>query len=220
MAKLRQRGDSVAVVCATRGQRGATADVCSVEELPQVRETELRTALRLLNVNDLEFYPYQDKQLGEVPVDDIRPRLVASIRRTRPDVVLTFDPHGGNLHPDHVAISRFVSDALSAAADARWFPESGPPHTVDRLLWQPPVPLFQLPEGTDLSAEPGFDFLVDVGPWSESKVAAMRAHRTQVRSLSRIFFDNPHFTRLKTVEVFRLAWGRRPATSPAPDIFA
>ncbi len=219
MAKLRSEGVGVTVVCATRGQRGNTADVCSVEELPAVREQELRTAMQWLDVTDVQFLPYEDKQLGAAPIAEIRQALVAAIRRLKPDIVLTFDPHGANQHTDHMAISRFVSDAVPAAADERWFPEAGSPHQVERLLWQSPVPLFELTAEASLPAQPGFDFLIDIRPWADKKVQAMRAHRTQVRSLSRIFFNNPHFERLTSVEAFRVGAGRRPRRVPAPDLF-
>lgn len=219
IAKLCSEGVRVCVLCATRGQRGNTADVCSIEELPAVREQELRTAMGWLGVTDVQFLPYEDKQLGAAPIEEMRRYLVEAIRRAQPQIVLTFDPHGANQHADHIAISRFVSDAVPAAADERWFPETGAPHQAERLLWQSPVALFELPAEANLPAQPGFDFLIDIRPWAEQKVQAMRAHRTQVRSLSRIFFDNPHYERLISVEAFRVGAGRRPRTAPAPDLF-
>src|SRR5437868_8695371 len=48
IAKYIDAGVRVYIVCATRGERGATADLCPVEELPQVREAELRDADRVL----------------------------------------------------------------------------------------------------------------------------------------------------------------------------
>lgn len=41
------------------------------------------------------------------------------LRHHRPHVVVTYDPQGGHGHADHVAISRFTTDAISAASDAR-----------------------------------------------------------------------------------------------------
>lgn len=219
MAKLRSEGVGISVLCATRGQRGSTADVCSVEDLPRVREQELRTAMNVLGVSDVEFLPYEDKQLGAAPIPDMRQHLVAAIRRLRPEIVVTFDPHGANQHTDHVAISRFVSDAIPAAADQRWFPETGDAHQVRRLLWQSPVSLYELSAEASLPVQPGFDFLIDIRPWADRKVEAMRAHRTQVRSLSRIFFDNVHFERLTSVEAFRVGVGDRPPSVPATDLF-
>src|ERR1700722_13027330 len=98
------RGDSVALVTATRGGAGKVGEppLTTREALPEIRE-----------------------------------RLVTVVRRVRPHVVITFDPNGSNLHPDHIAISRFAVDAVTAAADTRWLPESGAPYAPPRLLWAP-----------------------------------------------------------------------------------
>ena len=51
--------------------------------------------------------------------DKIRRELVTAIRRHRPHVVITFDPDGVNLHPDHVAISQFTTAAMVAGEPLR-----------------------------------------------------------------------------------------------------
>ncbi len=188
IAKYAEEGTRVAVACATRGERGATADLCSIEELPKIREAELRDAMNILGVRDVHILPYEDQKLAEAPLEEIRNQLVKVIRATRPQIVITFDPNGANLHTDHIAISRFTSDAVAAAADDRWYRELGAAHTIERLLWQPPTVIFRYPEQTALDKEPGIDFLIDTAPWSEKKAAAIRAYRTQ--RLGRLFFDD------------------------------
>ena len=220
MAKYAEAGAQVSVVCATRGERGKTGDLCSVEELPQVREQELRDAMNALGVKDVQFLPYQDKCLVDAPMEEIRRLLVAAIRQTRPQIAITFDPHGANQHADHIAISRFALDAVAAAADARWFPETGSAHQIERLLWTPPTILFKLPEDAHIPALPGSDFVIDTTPWTQAKTAAFQAHRTQFPGLKKLFFDDPNGRRTFGVEVFRLAWGKRPATVPEDDLFA
>jgi LmbE family N-acetylglucosaminyl deacetylase len=131
---------------------------------------------------------------------------------------MTFDPNGSNRHTDHMAISRFTSDALAAAADPRWYPELGAAHTIERLVWQPPTLIFRYPSHTDLTKEPGIDFLIDTSRWSEKKAAAIRAYRTQ--RLDRLFFDDPDGRRTFSTEAFRVAWGLRPKSVPADDLFA
>src|SRR5262249_31822661 len=101
-------GTRVGLVCATRGERGATSDLCTIEELPRVREAELREAARILGIHELDILPFQDQQLAKAPVDEVRRSAVRMIRRMRPDTVFTFDPEGANQHTDHIAISRFA----------------------------------------------------------------------------------------------------------------
>jgi LmbE family N-acetylglucosaminyl deacetylase len=218
IAKYAAEGTRISVVCATRGERGATADLCSIAELPKVREGELRDAMQILGVAEVHLLSYEDQKLAEAPVEETRRQLVEAIRKKRPQIVMTFDPNGSNRHTDHMAISRFTSDALAAAADPRWYPELGAAHTIERLVWQPPTVIFRYPSHTDLTKEPGIDFLIDTSRWSEKKAAAIRAYRTQ--RLGRLFFDDPDGRRTFSTEAFRVGWGLRPKSVPADDLFA
>jgi N-acetylglucosamine malate deacetylase 2 len=219
-ARYAEAGVSIHVVSATRGDRGKTGDCCTAEDLPTVREQELRNAMAAVGVTEIEFLPYRDRQLAEALIAAMRQQLVRVIRSVRPQIVITFDPHGTNQHPDHIAISRFVSDALAVAADPRWLPELGTPHEIERLLWTPPTFIFELPAEMDIRSAPGFDFLIDVSAWREQKIAAFESHRTQFPGLKKLFFDDPQGQRTFPTEAFRLAWGKRPGRIPADDLFA
>ncbi len=210
----------IAVLCATRGQKGKTGDLCPREDMPQVREAELRAAMSQVGVEDITLLDYHDRELAAAPVNEMRMHLVRAIRSVRPDIVITFDPHGGNAHPDHIAISSFVSDAIAIAQDRRWLPELGAAHQIRRLLWTPPTFIYKLHPERDIRNEPGFDFIIDVTPWAEQKAAAFRAHATQFPGLKRLFFDDPDGARTFHLEAFRLAWGDRPSNPPAEDLWA
>ena len=130
-------GGRVALCTATPGERGRVGDppVCPPERLAAERQAELMEACRILGISTVRVLGYPDRALAIAPPDLIRRQLVEVIRTVRPQVVVTFEPNGSNLHPDHVAISRFASDAIGAAADWRWYPELGAVHAVPRLLW-------------------------------------------------------------------------------------
>src|SRR5688572_18508838 len=102
-------GAEIALVTATRGDAGRAGEppICSKEELPARRETELRAAAALLGIGHVYLLDYLDKHLSDAPPDKIRSELIAVIRRHRPEIAVTFDPNGLNQHPDHVAIGRF-----------------------------------------------------------------------------------------------------------------
>lgn len=235
-------GVRTVLVTATLGERGKAGDppVCTPEELPAVRERELRAAATIIGFDELHLLGYRDRVLSEAAPDEIRRKLVAIVRRVRPVVVLTFDPNGFNVHPDHVAISRFTSDALSAAADPRWHPDTGDPHVVSRLLWTPPLPPWDPAlKGWTTKGESsalkgwatkdasitgdvtpaGIDFVVDVSAWREQRIAALRAHRTQHLSIDRYFFSQPELDTILAREFWRHAWGPRPGRRPSGDIF-
>lgn len=220
--KYVEAGRTVVLCCATRGQRGSVGDppVTTVEELPGVREQELRAAAEVMGVSRLEILDYEDRKLGEAPAGEIRASLVGLIREHRPVIVITFEPNGGNQHPDHIAISRFTSDAVTAAADARWHPETGPPHHVLRLLWVGSAMPWEETGRERLAARPGVDFLIDVGPWREVRRRALAAHRTQQPSIGRLFFSRPDLDDILRFETFRLGAGAPPETAPAGDLFA
>lgn len=217
--KYAEAGVRSILVTATLGERGKVGDppVCAVEELPACRERELRTAVDIIGIADLHLLGYRDRELVEAPPGAVRRALVAVIRDERPAIVLTFDPNGFNVHPDHIAISRFTSDAIAAAADPRWMPELGAAYAVPRLLWTPvPAPW---ETGAFDPSVPGNDFIVDIAAWQARKAAALRAHRSQHLSIDRCFFNRPDVDRILAAETWRQAWGP-PFKRPAADIFA
>jgi len=208
------------LVTATRGERGKAGDppICARDDLPACRERELREAARIIGFDELHILDYRDRELAEAPPDHIRRSLVAVMRRVRPSVVATFDPNGFNRHPDHVAISRFVSDAITASADPRWHPDAGEPHVVSRLLWTPPIAAWEAGTVDRVEERGGADFVLDVSSWRDRRRAALRAHRSQHLSIDRLFFSRSDLDRVLGVEVWRHAWGPPLAQRPSADL--
>ena len=221
-ARYADEGARLTLVTATRGDKGKCGDppVCEPGQLAGVREAELREAARVIGIADVRVLDYKDRELAAAPAEEVRATLVRVIREARPQVVVTFDPHGVNLHPDHVAISRFAADAVAAAADPRWHSEAGPAHEVGRVLWTTPRPFWELARLDHPAAEPGVDFLLDTGPWWRRKAAALRAHRSQHIEIDRLFFDVPDSERVLSVEAFRDARRRPGPGAPLEDLFA
>lgn len=218
--RLRERGIATLLVTATLGEEGraGTPPFCTREELPDVRRRELEAACRILGIRELRLLGYRDKRLAEAPPHDVREKLVGLIRSHRPAVVATFDPHGLNAHTDHIAISRFTSDAVAAAADPRYHTETGRPHEIQRLLWTPPRTIWQPGEQPPLGEQPGVDFLIDVSEYAERKTRALLAHRTQQHSIDQLFMNVADPKRLVSYETFRQAFGPRLSRRPAADI--
>jgi N-acetylglucosamine malate deacetylase 2 len=221
MAKYVSEGVRVCVLCATRGERGNTADLCSIPDLPQLRERELRASMSVLGLkeSDIFFLPYEDQKLHLSPIVEVRNQIIRVLRRVKPQVVVTFDPHGANGHSDHVAISRFISDFIPLAADARCCEDAGAPWLVSRLLWQPPHLPWRLPSNTNLAKCFGTDFLIDTKLFAHLKRKAVLEHKTQLPGLEHLFFEQGSPDLTLNQEVFRLAWGPRPAHVPALDLF-
>jgi LmbE family N-acetylglucosaminyl deacetylase len=216
------RGIRVVLVCATRGEAGQAGDAAvsgAPADVGAAREVELHHAAAAVGIADVHLLGYRDRELAAADPSAIRYQLVAQLRGYRPAVVATFDPDGFNRHVDHLAISRFTSDAVAAAADPRWFPDLGPPHTVARLLWTPPLGPWDSARSKDLRAEAGADFIIDITPWRDRKIAALRAHRTQHRSIDAHFFNQPDADRILAIEVYRQGFGPPIARRPSADPF-
>jgi LmbE family N-acetylglucosaminyl deacetylase len=224
-ARLAAEGRRAGLVCATRGQQGAVGDppLATRETVAAVREAELRAACAILDLDVVAVLDYEDRRLAEADPHEIRAALVGHVRRERPRVVVTFDPNGVNGHPDHVAISRFALDAVTAAADARWAPELGPAHRVRRVVWSPPVNPWDEWRPGRLPALGGVDYVVDVSGQAARKEAALAAHRTQQRSIRREWYEAAERTGagrgVFDTECFRHGWGEPPPRAPAADLF-
>lgn len=187
-------GVRTTLVCATRGEEGKVGDppVCTRGEIAAVRELELRGAAEILGVSAVSFLDYRDKQLDAAPPADAVGRIVAAIRRERPQVLLTFDPGGGpSRHPDHAAISRFAAAAYREAGDPAAYPEQRAaglePWAPQRLYYCILAPEIVRRIRPDNRGEYPVTTVIDGPEYVDRKVTALQAHRTQHLSIDRVF---------------------------------
>ena len=138
LARYAARGVATYVVTATRGERGryfTNENRPSDAEVGRVREAELRAAARELGVREVTLLGYLDGELDRADPGEVVGRIVAELRRTRPHVVVTFDPFGAYGHPDHVAICQLTTAAVLAAADPTLAAAGAPPHRASKLYY-------------------------------------------------------------------------------------
>lgn len=180
--------------------------------LAVVRAEELAAAARELGVSEVCQLEYHDSGMTgsaansaplafwNQPVDDVLALAVSHVRRFRPHVVVTYDPFGSTGHPDHIAAHRITVLAVEAAAEGHSFPHTGPPWTVDRLVY-PVFPVSAMrdfikeaidsgqphPMGgvaaEDINytrADEAVTYSVAISGVYERKRAALHQHRTQV----------------------------------------
>lgn len=125
------------LLTATRGERGryfTNENRPSDAEVGRVREAELRAAARVLGVREVALLDYVDGELDRADPQEAVGRIVAELRRVRPQVVVTFDPFGAYGHADHVAICQLTTAAVLAAAEPG-FPSQAEPHCVSKLYY-------------------------------------------------------------------------------------
>jgi N-acetyl-1-D-myo-inositol-2-amino-2-deoxy-alpha-D-glucopyranoside deacetylase len=190
-----RKGVRVVLACATRGEAGKiTVPGMTVDDLGVQREQELRRACEALEIEPPIFLDYHDsgryeRTRTEDPVAmlnvnplDVEVKLRALIADIRPQVILTFDPHGGYGHVDHLQIHRATSAAFFSTGH---LPGGGPQRlyftalTIEaaQMVSQLGQDLDPLVYGVDAGT---VAVTMNVAPYAENKKAALAAHGTQM----------------------------------------
>ena len=173
--------------------------------------------------------------------------LVKVLREVRPQVLVTYDDIGGYGHPDHVQAHRVATYAVALAAAPSYRPDLGPAWDVAKVYWnanaesgmrdmlralraagdndtlggldpEGPLPAFCVPDELLTAA-------VDGSSYVQAKLAAMRAHATQIQSDGPFFSMLDHFGDAAwATEHFRLVKGKAgpldAASGLETDLFA
>ena len=172
------------------------------------REKELAEAMKIIGVSDHRFLgaPHRiwrdSGMMGTEPnsrsdvfwsanIDDAAHELVKIILEIKPDVLITYDTNGGYGHPDHIQAHRVAMRAAELARSAGW--------AIPKIYWNT-IPRSVIEEGIAEMKKIGSDFMgvekaedfpfaqpdelvttvVDGGSFVEKKMAAMKAHSTQI----------------------------------------
>jgi LmbE family N-acetylglucosaminyl deacetylase len=214
LAKYAAEGVRTSVLCATRGEQGSRGDppLCSPEELPTRRERELREACAILGVRNLRLLGYRDGELPDAEPGRIIGEILQAFEDWGPHVVITFGPEGRTIHPDHIAIHRFATEAFRRA--------KGPAAPAKLYYMAFPQSIREV-IGPRFPGQPDDDITVtlDVSPWLEIKRQAIAAHRTQERPP---FAHLPEARRWEILsrEYYILAESRLPVPpGPERDLF-
>jgi N-acetyl-1-D-myo-inositol-2-amino-2-deoxy-alpha-D-glucopyranoside deacetylase len=176
------------------------------------RETELALAMKALGISDYRFLgapsvKFRDSgMMGTEPnnrpdvfwqanLDTAARILVDVIEEVKPHILITYDEFGGYGHPDHIQAHRV---AMRASEISIW--------QIQKIYWNT-IPKSVIAQGMEKMKEIGSDFfgaeniddvpfakddefvttLIDGGEYVDSKMAAMKAHETQIA------LDGPFF---------------------------
>ena len=176
------------------------------------RETELAAAMKALGISDFRFLgaptsKFRDSgMMGTEPnnrpdvfwqadLDKAAMILVEVIEEVKPHILITYDEIGGYGHPDHIQAHRV---AMRASELATW--------QIQKIYWNT-IPKSVIAQGMEKMKEIGSDFfgaesiddvpfakddefvttLIDGSDYVDSKMAAMKAHETQIA------LDGPFF---------------------------
>ena len=135
----------------------------------------------------------------QADLDEAAGLLASVIRELRPQVIVTYDENGGYGHPDHIQAHRVTMRAIDLAADPA--SGAGEPWNVGKVYWcAVPISWWRrslraLRDSGDVTTFEGLDpdgelpfgtadelvtTVVDAPEHVEAKLAAMRAHATQI----------------------------------------
>ncbi len=224
-AKYKAEGVRTILVCCTGGEEGDLQNPSLREPgqpfhgltpeqektlLAELRPDELARSAEIIGFDEVVMLGYRDSGMKDTPpnenpasfhmapLDDAVGRLVAVIRRERPQVIITYgDDQRGYPHPDHVKVHDISLPAFERAGDPAWYPELGEPWQPSKLyytVWSK-ARLMAVHEGMirhrgespydqDWLDRPNHDdritTKIDVGPYLWARSGALRAHATQV----------------------------------------
>ncbi len=198
------RGEEGEVLVPALANLASTAD----DKLGEHRVVELKNAMAALGVSDFRFLGEPNKKwrdsgmMGTPPnertdvfwqadLDEAANYLVKIILEIKPQVMITYDEIGGYGHPDHIKAHLVAMRAAELASKAGW--------SISKIYWNT-MPRSVIQNGIDKMKEVGSDFfgaesaddlpfakpdelvtsLVSAPEFVDKKMAAMKAHETQI----------------------------------------
>ncbi len=179
LCRVVDEGGEVLVVTATRGEQGTLGTGgarIAREELPAVREAELREVLRSYGVASPPLLlGYRDQEVKDADPAEVMACVLAAMREFKPDVVATFGPLGISRHDDHIAVHHAAREAFYAYVEEA---QREPPPR----LWYAAIDMSVSADldGLDLDGpEAKPNVYVDVADYWRKKSAALRLYRSQ-----------------------------------------
>jgi mycothiol S-conjugate amidase len=253
--RYHREGVRCVLVCCTGGEAGDILnpamdrpDVRS--RLVEVRQEELQRSVDVIGYDELAMLGYRDSGMPDTPenedpgcfaraeMTDAVGRLVAVIRRERPQVIITYaDDQEGYPHPDHLRVHDVTLPAFDAAGHAGAYPEAGPPWQPLKLYyvaWTRARILAMHERFLALGLESPFDekwferpdmdhrvtTRIDVSAHDEVRRAALLAHATQIDPESPFWFGLPAEENAYPYDDYILARSLVESSVPEDDLFA
>ena len=177
----------------------------------------------------------------QADLDTAAADLVGVLRETRPQVLIGYNEFGGYGHPDHIKAHQVMHRAAELAADPGFRPDLGAAWDVAKI-YHCVIPNSFLQAGIDaLKAAGDTEFfgadraedlpfgvpdemvttIVNAEEFIEAKMAAMRAHATQIAVDGPFFALSNHLgQKIWGTECFRLVHGELGTRPVEADLFA
>jgi mycothiol S-conjugate amidase len=191
------------------------------DRLAEIRMEELARSTEIIGYDEVVLLGYRDsgmpgtpenedpRSFVQAPIEEAVGRLVAVIRRVRPQVMVTYgDDQRGYPHPDHLRVHDVGLAAFEAAGDPDAYPGDEPPWQPFKLyytVWSRARVLATHQMFLDLGLESPFPkewtdgppqeqhitTSIDVSEHADVRPEALLAHATQVDPTSPFWFGLP-----------------------------
>jgi mycothiol conjugate amidase Mca len=257
LAKYSAEGVYTIVVTCTGGEVGEISDpaLATPENLAEVRARELEEACRTLGVRRGESLGYRDsgmmgtadnehpESFWQADFDAAAGKVVALVRRLKPDVIMAYNENGDYGHPDHINAHRVAVAAFNRAGDPTCYPEQGLEPWTPKKLYYSAWPRSQakrmeeIMEAAGVPPDPNeaendaemeewgtpdelITTVVDISGHLDTKLDALAAHKTQMGPET-WFGKVPRdmWRQVWDKEHFVLAHSRVPAPAQEDDLF-
>jgi len=181
IAKWTAAGVGVTYCVLTDGEAGGFDPALPRAEVPRIRRAEQEKAAAVLGVGEVSFLGLREGELQPGNVD-LHRKLVRLIRRVRPQRVVTWSPEWNwkrfrSCHPDHLATGTLTLQAV--------YPDAGNPFAETGLRCREELTAWTVREAWLINSPAReINHYVDVTDVFDRKVAAVRAHKSQVGNRS------------------------------------
>ncbi len=270
LARYHAEGIYTVLVCCTGGEEGDLQNPTLREEgqaffglspeeeralVTELRAGELAASAAIIGFDEVEMLGYRDSGMADTEpnehpdsfhqadLDEATGRLVAVIRRTRPQVIITYgDDQSGYPHPDHLRVHDISVLAFERAGDPDWYADLGEPFAPSKLyysVWARErivavheailAATGESPFDADWLDRPSHDHRIttkiDVSGYLWAREQALKAHATQVDPTAAWWFgvDNDTMAEIYPWEDWILARslvGPIPGVGEERDLFA
>jgi mycothiol S-conjugate amidase len=257
VARYHAEGVRTVLVCCTGGEAGdilnPAMDTDEVKaRLPEVRREELDRAAAIIGYDEVVHLGYRDSGMPDseanahpdafanADLDEAVGRLVAVLRRERPQVIVTYaDDQQGYPHPDHLRVHDITHPAVERAADPAWYPEAGEPWQVAKVyysIWSKRRVEQTHEKFLELGLESPFNeewldrpwqdhritTSVDIAGYGHVRLDALLAHATQIDPNSPFWFGLPREVSesIHPYDDYILAESALEVPTPEDDLFA
>jgi mycothiol S-conjugate amidase len=259
IAKYHAQGVRTVLVCCTDGAAGdilnPAMDKPEVKDnLPAVRAEELKKATEIIGYDEVVHLGYKDSGMPDseanhdpdcfarADLDEAVGRLVAIIRRTKPQVIVTYgDDQQGYPHPDHLRVHDISIPAFEKAGDPDAYPELGEPWTPLKMYytaWSRQRMVAMHEKFEELGIKSPFDekwlnrpsqddrinAKIEISDFMDVRRDALIAHATQIDPTSPFWFGLPPEEARKVYPIEDYVLGRTlvpvPEGGVEDDLFA